>query len=52
MSRDLEHEIVTSRAAKPVIRLDRIVNPLGPVDHVMDAVSRLDDWWASCLTPR
>lgn len=51
MSRDLEHEIVTERGARPIIRLDRIANPLGPVDRVVDAVSRFDEWWTRLPDP-
>ena len=51
MSRDLDNEILTSRATKPIIRLDRIANPLGPVDRVMDAVSRFDEMWSRLPDP-
>ena len=51
MSRDLERTTSTTSATGPVIRLDRIQNPFGPVDRIMDAVSRFDEWWARLDDP-
>jgi histidinol-phosphate aminotransferase len=51
VSRDLEHEILVSQRPRPIIRLDRLANPFGPVDRVVDAVSRFDEWWTRLPDP-
>lgn len=51
MSRDLERSVSAPPATGSVIRLDRIQNPYGPVDRIMDAVSQFDEWWARLDDP-
>ena len=51
MSRELDRSPSTASATGQIIRLDRIQNPYGPVDRIMDAVSHFDEWWSRLDDP-